>query len=198
MRRTKEDMLKTRETILSVALDCFLEKGFEATSLVEVASKANVTRGAIYWHFENKQDLYRAVVDYTIEKGDISKYFDELPADLSFEERLNTVFWGALGENRYVDYVFRTMSYTYGRPEFRDIYDKLVLIKRSLYDALKLEIGVYARTNGLNDVNINKLAEMAYLFFEGTFLNKNIPIGIVISRGDIEDFTKDLVVKMHR
>ena len=51
MRRKKEDMLITKEQILNAALDCFFEKGYEATSLEEIATRANVTRGAIYWHF---------------------------------------------------------------------------------------------------------------------------------------------------
>lgn len=44
MRRKKEEMLVTKEQILNAAFDCFFEKGFEATTLEEIAKRAGVTR----------------------------------------------------------------------------------------------------------------------------------------------------------
>lgn len=61
MRRTKEEAELTRLKIMSAALNLFSEKGIEATSLVEIAKAAEVTRGAIYWHFKNKWDLFDAI-----------------------------------------------------------------------------------------------------------------------------------------
>ena len=58
MRRTKEEAEVTRQTLLTAALQVFTEKGYVATRLSDIADKANVTRGAIYWHFENKQKLF--------------------------------------------------------------------------------------------------------------------------------------------
>jgi len=43
------------------ALKLFSEKGIGATSLSEIATAAGVTRGAIYWHFKNKWDLFDAI-----------------------------------------------------------------------------------------------------------------------------------------
>ena len=61
MRKTKEDALKTRENILNAATDLFSTKGVEATSLLEIANHADVTRGAIYWHFKNKCEIFEAL-----------------------------------------------------------------------------------------------------------------------------------------
>lgn len=58
MRRTKEEAEATRLHILLKALELFSEKGISNTSLTEVAKAAGVTRGAIYWHFKNKWDLF--------------------------------------------------------------------------------------------------------------------------------------------
>lgn len=61
VRRTKEDAEKTRETLLDAAEAVFLEKGFAAATLEDIARTAGLTRGAVYWHFENKQDLFDAM-----------------------------------------------------------------------------------------------------------------------------------------
>ncbi len=62
-RKTKEDALETRNQLLDAAEKVFLEKGFSHTSLNDVASAAGLTRGAVYWHFKNKADLFEAMVE---------------------------------------------------------------------------------------------------------------------------------------
>lgn len=63
MRRTKEEAEHTREAILNAATDLFAQKGVQSTSLVEIAENADVTRGAIYWHFKNKLEIFEALHD---------------------------------------------------------------------------------------------------------------------------------------
>ncbi|NIM94529.1 MAG: TetR family transcriptional regulator [Anaerolineales bacterium] len=62
MRRTKEEALVTRENILSAALQVFSQNGYSATRLEDIARAAGVTRGAIYYHFGSKEELYIALV----------------------------------------------------------------------------------------------------------------------------------------
>ncbi len=62
-RRTKEEAQETRHRILDTAERVFLKKGVARTSLADVADAAGVTRGAIYWHFKNKADLFEAMMD---------------------------------------------------------------------------------------------------------------------------------------
>lgn len=57
MRRTKAAALETRAKILESALDIFSEKSFSNTSLTEIAANVGLTKGALYWHFRNKNDL---------------------------------------------------------------------------------------------------------------------------------------------
>jgi AcrR family transcriptional regulator len=49
--------------ILDAALACFVERGFAATRLDDVARRAGVTKGTVYLYFRSKQDLFRAVVE---------------------------------------------------------------------------------------------------------------------------------------
>ncbi len=60
-RKTKQDAEKTREDILEAASHVFVEKGVSSASLEEIAERAKVTRGAIYWHFKNKLDIFLAL-----------------------------------------------------------------------------------------------------------------------------------------
>jgi TetR/AcrR family acrAB operon transcriptional repressor len=61
-RRTKEEAQETRNRILDFAEHVFSEKGVSRTSLDDLAKAAGVTRGAIYWHFRNKSDLFEAMM----------------------------------------------------------------------------------------------------------------------------------------
>jgi TetR/AcrR family acrAB operon transcriptional repressor len=61
-RRTKEEAQETRNRILDAAELLFTEKGVSRTSLEMIAAAAGLTRGAIYWHFRNKADLFDAMM----------------------------------------------------------------------------------------------------------------------------------------
>lgn len=54
---------ETRERILASAAAVFGRKGFERSTLDEVAADAGMTKGAIYWHFKSKNDLFFALLD---------------------------------------------------------------------------------------------------------------------------------------
>ncbi len=74
VRKTKEEAQETRHAILDAAERVFQERGVSHTSLAEIAAAAGVTRGAIYWHFKNKADLFEAM---------IQRVFDPLEAKLA-------------------------------------------------------------------------------------------------------------------
>ena len=62
-RSTKEEALETRSRILDAAEEVFFTRGLAQSSLADVAVAADVTRGAIYWHFKNKSDLFEAMCE---------------------------------------------------------------------------------------------------------------------------------------
>ncbi|MEO1956744.1 MAG: TetR family transcriptional regulator [Methylophilaceae bacterium] len=61
VRKTKEDAEMTRQRIIEAARELFSQNGVSKTSLEKIAKHAGVTRGAIYWHFENKTALFHAM-----------------------------------------------------------------------------------------------------------------------------------------
>ena len=62
-RRTKKEAEQTRQLLLETALTLFAEKGIAGTSLKDIASAAELTHGALYWHFKNRTDLVDALYD---------------------------------------------------------------------------------------------------------------------------------------
>src|SRR5512141_3213871 len=69
MKRTKEEAAITRATVLKAALSVFSAKGYAAATLDDVAQSAKVTRGAIYWHFKSKADLYNTLIQELSARG---------------------------------------------------------------------------------------------------------------------------------
>jgi len=62
-RRTKEDAEATRNALLDAAEQVFLAQGVSQSSLAAIAKEAGATRGAVYWHFKDKLDLFNAMID---------------------------------------------------------------------------------------------------------------------------------------
>jgi TetR/AcrR family transcriptional regulator, acrAB operon repressor len=74
-RRTKEDAQATRAKLLDAAEYLFQSQGVSRTSLQDIARRAGATRGAIYWHFKDKADLFNAMMERVT-----------LPLEASFEQ----------------------------------------------------------------------------------------------------------------
>ncbi|WP_028241286.1 TetR family transcriptional regulator [Stutzerimonas azotifigens] len=62
MRRTREDAEQTRLKVIEAALELFSRNGYSNTTLAMIAETAGFSRGPIYWHFKNKDELYQAVL----------------------------------------------------------------------------------------------------------------------------------------
>ncbi|MFC2015233.1 TetR family transcriptional regulator [Chloroflexota bacterium] len=69
MRRTKEDAAITRDKLLDVSLSVFSKNGYSAATLGDIAKEVGVTRGAIYWHFGSKSELYGSLVQEYSNRG---------------------------------------------------------------------------------------------------------------------------------
>ena len=54
--------MATRDSILDAALDVFSEKGYSQATFVDIAKRIGLTKGAVYWHFENKPALLAEVI----------------------------------------------------------------------------------------------------------------------------------------
>lgn len=95
------DVQQAREKILAAAARLFAENGYETTSLSQVARAANVSKALIFWHFDNKEKLYRNALRKTLEPyfidPDEIEGLDE-PAQIV---RLIESFYNFVNDNMY-------------------------------------------------------------------------------------------------
>ncbi|WP_341676627.1 TetR family transcriptional regulator [Niveibacterium sp. SC-1] len=88
VRKTKAETEATRKLIIDAARREFAARGVSRTSLEQIAASAGLTRGAIYWHFQNKVDLFIALRDDVVlplvgrleSALDLSQFADPLDA----------------------------------------------------------------------------------------------------------------------
>lgn len=67
-KRTPPDLAASRARLLRVATDLFARQGYQATSIDQIVAAAGYTRGALYWHFAGKQELFLAVYEHAVEQ----------------------------------------------------------------------------------------------------------------------------------
>ncbi|MEB7925733.1 TetR family transcriptional regulator [Atlantibacter hermannii] len=67
MRKTKLDSMRTRQLLIDTAIQEFARRGVSSTTLTDIADAAHVTRGAIYWHFSSKAELFNEIWKQQVE-----------------------------------------------------------------------------------------------------------------------------------
>jgi len=118
------------EELVAAALEVFVERGFEATTLAEVARRAGVTKGTIYLYFENKEALFKAVVRETIvpviAQGEaLARSFTGSARELL--EQLVREYWRLVGETALAGIPKLMMAEAATFPELtRFYYDEVV------------------------------------------------------------------------
>lgn len=171
MKRSKEDAAITREKLLSAAYRLFSTKGFENTTLADVACEAGLTRGAVYWHFQDKNDLLnQLVVQIMLEL----KSQHTLSTDFSEDSLLECL----LGFSKYPEeiqekafFVNRLYWLLNTLPEFeaftQDVRThKQVLYERILHILHQMEASPHYQLNG----DTETIARTIFLIFESTYV----------------------------
>jgi AcrR family transcriptional regulator len=85
--------LSTRDRILNAALDLFIEKGFDKTSLREISEQIGVTKAALYYHFASKEDILMALHQRLHEFGSdaLAQLGDQEPSAALWADLLDNV-----------------------------------------------------------------------------------------------------------
>ncbi len=109
VRRTPEEAAKTRQALLQSALEVFSEKGAANGTLKEVAVRAQVTHGALYWHFKDRAALLRGLFEHS-----------ELPFDQHYLEQLQASRQDAL--EALEGYLLGLLRDIPGQPQWRKVY----------------------------------------------------------------------------
>ena len=118
MRRTKSRALETKHSILDASLEIFSEKNYSSVTVAEIAGKIGMTKGAVYWHFRNKEDiLVKIIEDFcgSADSGSISA--DTAPQNIDgLRARYKTALAMFTGNARYCK-TQKLMLHCYEWPE---------------------------------------------------------------------------------
>ncbi|MEI7613959.1 MAG: TetR/AcrR family transcriptional regulator [Betaproteobacteria bacterium] len=118
--------------LTAAALELFVEKGFAATRLEDVAAHAGVSKGTLYLYFDSKEALFKAV----IEEG-IVPLFQQAEQDMAVYEGssadllryLLTSWWQQIGETRLAGVPKLIISESQNFPEVAQYYHDNVIVR---------------------------------------------------------------------
>jgi AcrR family transcriptional regulator len=140
-----------KEEIVKAAVKTFLENGYAATSMNQVADEAGVIKATIYSHFADKQQLFKAVIEEVVLKKagtELAMLEEKLPL-LSVEEFLDKLSARVLRLFQDDEYL-RLISVVIGEsrrfPEIADLYLRTVVLRAmelgQRYFKLHPELGI--------------------------------------------------------
>lgn len=156
MKKNKEDTLQTRELLIDAALEIFYQKGVARTTLDQIAKAAGLTRGAIYWHFKNKADVFEAVCQRFFSIIDdlvqlVSSY-DASDFWRGFEESISAFYSNVLED----EFLQKFCSVVHLRCEYTDDNREIVNL-----------------LNQYRDIWVNQIDQLITLGINGGHLDKN-------------------------
>jgi TetR/AcrR family transcriptional regulator, cholesterol catabolism regulator len=143
---TVKDGLETRERLLRAAVDLYSAKGFAGASVLDVARRARVTKGAFYHHFESKAHLIMAIhnrfVDLQI--GDITTIVEKrLAPTETLAEAIIVVFRNMINHKESV------LLFVREYPAMPHDVDRVVRARRLKYEQLLVGVIDRGRESGV-------------------------------------------------
>lgn len=133
----------SRQSILEKALKVFIRKGYNGTSLTDLCKATGFTKGALYHHFSNKEDLYRHAVDLFFSGTGMPEWLTR--SYPTFRERLLAGFTSVDASRRWIektvamktdDAILLFYSFLYGATRRYPVYQKAI----DRHDAAKREL----------------------------------------------------------
>jgi AcrR family transcriptional regulator len=135
VRRTKSQSEETRQRILDAAEAVFIEIGVSKASLERIAAEAGVTRGAIYWHFANKQELLTAIFArvYDLHVAVLARSFEDAadPLQVVLDWALNVI--ELFGTDEHTRMVYKIIV---TRCEYLSEMQEAFTLQRSMHDTM--------------------------------------------------------------
>lgn len=120
-------MKTSKENMILVALRLFAQKGYEATSIFDIAHELQITKGAIYKHFKNKQDILDAIIS-KMEENDqrFAEQFIMPIHVLSLEEK---EAYQKVTIKQVIDFSLAMFTY-WTEDEFASLFRKMLTIEQ--------------------------------------------------------------------
>jgi AcrR family transcriptional regulator len=131
--------------LTAAALELFVEKGFSATRLEEVAQRAGVSKGTLYLYFDSKEALFKAAIqEGIIPAVEEAEAIAAQHAGSAFEllEKLLENWWVRVGETQFAGIPKLVIAEARNFPEVAQFYDEKVIRRGQLLIGAALERGI--------------------------------------------------------
>ena len=145
----------TRQELLSAAADVFAAGGFHAASVDAVAERAGYSKGAVYWHFKGKDDLFLALIEDRVDRPtrEMIELLRSGPADQSMAPEASRRFVELLADqSRWVLLEGEYWSQAVRDPKLRRRYAKR---RRELRAALGEGLAARMKTLGAGTIEVD-------------------------------------------
>jgi TetR/AcrR family transcriptional regulator, acrAB operon repressor len=192
MKRTKEDAGQTKEVIVKTAYEVFKSVGYDKASLVDIAKNANLTRGAVYWHFKDKQSLYEYVVRWKLREVAQEKENLLKNEECTLEDVIRNLLKLHMKDDEKYFFINQVVYLKSSHLELSGIAMEVDDIKRVYFKRLELFINNKINADGkFDDKLIEKIVSFVYTLFEGVHLYNLQKIrGITLTEEHINLYTE--------
>lgn len=167
-RRPAPPGLDRRQQILDAALDVFGEQGFEGATTKDIATRADVTHGLIYFYFKNKEDLFGAACEYQAEQvAERLAHVEQTDASLPPEavtRHLIAHLVKLLDEPRTLNLLRVMMRISLGAGESEKVCvesrERMRLFSRSLKEGIQRVLATLAGRGALREIDLELASSM--------------------------------------
>ena len=189
MRTTTEETLRNDENIIAAAIQVFSEKGYEGTSMQDIADAANISRGPLYYRYKTKKDIFLAAMD------SYAEHELELEAEILREKKPF--------EEKIKDYLFfATKNICHDRPDF----PIEVFSGDDMEDVNERVLGVYARALAITrdwiqqavqdgellpDTNVDLVVNILFVAFDGLRYSR-LKTGVITTGKNVEESVEEI------
>lgn len=133
------------QELLAAALELFVERGFAATRLEDVARRAGVSKGTLYLYFENKEELFKAVVRAHIVQAIGEAEVDFAASEAHSADLLRAMlmkWWDHVGATKLAGITKLMMAESGNFPDLVQFYNEEVIARGNALVVSVLERGV--------------------------------------------------------
>ncbi len=184
------------QELVAAALDLFVEKGFAATRLDDVAARAGVSKGTLYLYFDSKEALFKAVIESAVipavEQGEqVVREFRGSSADLVRE--LVSGWWRLFGGTKLGGIPKLMISEARNFPEVAQFYHEKVIQRGMRLFTGTIERGIAAGEFRTVDVECAVQTLIAPLMMKALWRHSFVACGCGITEVEPERFLKTTV-----
>ena len=150
-----------RERILNAALDVFARYGYKRTSMNDIAQAAKMSRPALYLLFQNKEDIYRTLLD-NLHQGIVAQVEMALTSAGSFKERLTNAFLA--GHAKFYAFVVQS---PHGEELLSQKYDiGADIVQKGIDDSIEVLCRAFEQANTKGEICLQRVGLTAVAYAE--------------------------------